>query len=97
MLRRSLVGEYLGHALVGLLYSMHEFRADVDDNLSDLLQYMDEEGYTDFVEQPNHALAALYLAETLQIDDLYVRAYAHCVGMGNELCGYSEYQVCILM
>lgn len=91
--RRSLVGEYLGHALVGLLYSLHEFRADVQDNVKDMMEYMDEEGYLDVVEQPAHALALMHLGEAFQLRDLYIRAFAHCVGMNDKLHDCPGYQV----
>ena len=96
VLRRSVVGEHLGQALVGLLYSMHEFRADVKDNLKDMMDYMDEEGYLDLVNQPNHAVGMLYLAERFQMKDIYIRAFAHCVGMGSKLLTSLEYQVTFL-
>ncbi|KAL6870141.1 hypothetical protein ACO1O0_001477 [Amphichorda felina] len=92
VLRRSVVGEHLGQALVGLLYSMHEFRADVKDNVKDMMDYMDEEGYLDLVNQPNHAVGMLYLAEKFQMKDIYIRAFAHCVGMGSKLLTSLEYQ-----
>ncbi|KFH45342.1 hypothetical protein ACRE_038470 [Hapsidospora chrysogenum ATCC 11550] len=92
VLRRSLVGEHLGHALVGLMYSMYEFRADVKDHVADLMDYMDEEGYVDVVNQPINAVAMVQLAETFQMKDLYIRALAHCVGMNDQVCTTSEYQ-----
>lgn len=93
VLRRSLVGEHLGQALVGLMCSMSEFRADVKDNVGDMLEYLDEEGYLTLVNQPTHALAVLYMAEYFRMRDLYIRAYAHCTGMGDEVCTTSEFQV----
>lgn len=91
--RRSLVAEYLGHALVGLLYSLHEFRADVTDNVADMMDYMDEEGYLDIIEQPSHAVALVHLAEAFQMRDLYIRAFAHCVGMSDEIHHCPGYEV----
>ncbi|KAG9257153.1 uncharacterized protein F5Z01DRAFT_455939 [Emericellopsis atlantica] len=84
--RRSLVGEHLGSAIVALMYSMHEFRSDdVEDHAADVHGYLDEEGYLDLVNQPNHALGLLYYAETFRIRDMYIRALAHCVGMSDRL------------
>ncbi|EMT64240.1 hypothetical protein FOC4_g10010731 [Fusarium odoratissimum] len=83
--RRSMVGYSLGGALIGLLHSMHEFRSGVDDNVSDMMEYFDEEGYLDMANQPNHALAILQLAECFQMKELYIRAFAHCVGMSENL------------
>ncbi|CAG7559184.1 unnamed protein product [Fusarium equiseti] len=79
--RRSMVGTCLGSAVIGLLHSMHEFRCGVEDNVADMLDYFDEEGYLDMANQPNHALAMLQLAESFQMRDLYIRAFTHCVGM----------------
>lgn len=91
--RKSMVGEHLGTALVGLLYSMHEFRVEGSDNVADLADYLEEEGYLGFVNQPNHALAILHLAETFEITDLYVKAFAHCAGMSDRLYTSEEYEV----
>lgn len=91
--RRSMVGNTLGDALVGVFHSMHEFRSDVDDNVEDLMDYLDEEGYLDMANQPNHALAILHLAECFQMKELYIRAFAHAVGMNDNLVSSTEYQV----
>lgn len=86
-----MVGSHLGEALVGLLHSMHEFRHYTEDNVKDILAYMDEEGYLDVANQPTYALAVLHLAESFQMKDLYISAFAHCVGMGDELFSSPEY------
>lgn len=91
--RGSMVGEHLGYALVALLHSMHEFRAGVEDNLGDLLVYLDEEGYLSLADQPSHAMALLFLAESFQLGELYTRAFAHCVGMSERLSSSTEYHV----
>ena len=93
VVRGSMVGEHLGNALVALLHSMHEFRAGVEDNLGDLLGYLDEEGYLFLADQPSHAMALLFLAESLQLGQLYARAFAHCVGMSERLSSSTEYHV----
>ncbi|CVK88329.1 uncharacterized protein FMAN_04972 [Fusarium mangiferae] len=90
--RRSMVGYSLGNALIGLLHSMHEFRSGVDDNVSDMMEYFDEEGYLDMANQPNHALAILQLAECFQMKELYIRAFAHCVGMSEYLFENAGFQ-----
>ncbi|KAF9781456.1 hypothetical protein IL306_013452 [Fusarium sp. DS 682] len=90
--RRSMVGYSLGGALIGLLHSMHEFRSGVDDNVSDMMAYFDEEGYLDMANQPNHALAILQLAECFQMKELYIRAFAHCVGMSEYLFENAGFQ-----
>lgn len=91
--RRSVVGENLGDALVTLLNSMHEFRSADADNVDDLMNYCDEEGYFDLCNQPSHSLAILNLAESFRLRDLYVDAFAHCVGMSDNLFRSSEYLV----
>ncbi|KAI1878169.1 uncharacterized protein JN550_000351 [Neoarthrinium moseri] len=91
--RRSLVGEHLGTALIGLLHSMYEFRTTDVDNLADIQNYMDEEGYLDFKSQPSHALACLHFAEVFQLRDLYIEAFAHCCGMSDRLFLGPEYQL----
>ncbi|KAI0128956.1 hypothetical protein BJ170DRAFT_354801 [Xylariales sp. AK1849] len=91
--RRSLVGEHLGSALITLMHSMHEFRTADVDNLADLVGYMDEEGYLEIKNQPSHALAVLHLAETFQLRDLYIDAFAHCCGMSDQLFLGPEYQL----
>ena len=90
--RRSMVGEQLGAALVGLLHSMHEFRSEDEDNVEDLMDYLDEEGYLDLVGQADYALAMLHLAEFFQLKGLYVQAFAHCVGMSDVLHTSTEFE-----
>ncbi|OHW92187.1 hypothetical protein CSPAE12_09198 [Colletotrichum incanum] len=90
--RRSVVGEHLGTALIGLLNTMAEFRGNDEDNVPDLMSYLDEEGYLDIKGQPHHALALLHLAEFFQMRDMYIDAFSHCVGMSEELVYSPEYQ-----
>ncbi|KAI1494804.1 hypothetical protein F5X96DRAFT_465299 [Biscogniauxia mediterranea] len=84
-LRRSMVGETLGSALTALMRSMYEFRTRDVDNIQDMIDYMDEEGYLYLINQPTHALALLHLGETFQLRELYVNALAHCCGMNDRL------------
>lgn len=91
--RRSLVGATLGNALIGVLNSMSEFRNHDEDHASDLLDYLDEEGYLDIRSHPVHALAILRLAELFRLRDLYVHAFCHCVGMSERLYSTPEYEV----
>ncbi|KAI1771312.1 hypothetical protein F4818DRAFT_210158 [Hypoxylon cercidicola] len=91
--RRSMVGENLGSALITLMHSMHEFRSKNADNVQDLMDYLDEEGYLNFRNHPTHALAALHLAETFQLRDLYINAFAHCCGMSDQLFTVPEYEL----
>ncbi|KAM0820545.1 hypothetical protein AB5N19_06364 [Seiridium cardinale] len=91
--RRSLVGEHLGTALISLLRSMHELRIADADNLTDLLGYVDEEGYLDMKDRPVHALAMLHFAEAFQLRNVYIEAFAHCCGMSERLFLSPEYQL----
>lgn len=88
-----MVGNHLGNALVALNSSMHEFRDAGVDNKRDLLGYLDEEGYLDTRHQPNYALAILHVAENFELRDLYIDAFAHCVGMSERLYRSPEYSV----
>ncbi|CAN8097559.1 unnamed protein product [Discula destructiva] len=89
--RRSVVGDHLGNALIGLTNAMEELREPDADNIQDLLNYLDEEGYLDMRNQPDHALGLLHVAEVMQMDELYLDAFAHCVGMSEHLYKHSEY------
>uniref|UniRef100_L2FHR6 DUF8004 domain-containing protein n=1 Tax=Colletotrichum fructicola (strain Nara gc5) TaxID=1213859 RepID=L2FHR6_COLFN len=90
--RRSVVGEHLGSALIGLMNSMAEFRSNGEDHMMDLHSYLDEEGYLDLKGHAHHALAILHLAEFFQVRDMYIDAFSHCVGMSEELFCSPEYQ-----
>ncbi|KAG8414589.1 hypothetical protein J3459_014251 [Metarhizium acridum] len=93
VLRRSLVGETLGEALIGLLNCMHEYRSGGKvDNAADIIGYLDEKGYLCLAGQPAHALAVLQLAETFRLKDLYLQALAHCVGMRDMLLCRREFK-----
>lgn len=91
--RRSVVGRHLGNALIGLTEAMDEFRDPDVDNIGDLFAYLDEEGYLDMGNQPDHALAMLHLSESLQMREMYTDAFAHCVGMSEHLYKHHEYSV----
>lgn len=94
ILRRSLVGETLGGAIIELLNSMHEYRSPGKvNNTADILEYLDEEGYLCLAGQPDHALAVLHVAETFRWRDLYLQALAHCVGIRERLSHGAEFQV----
>lgn len=83
--RRSLVGNHLGGALVGLLNSLNEFRSVGEDNFQALFDYMDEEGYLDMRNSPDHALGMLFFAEHFQLEEFWTEAFVHCVGMYESL------------
>jgi hypothetical protein len=93
---RPVVGEHLGGALVVLLSTLTEFRTPgAVDNVDDILNYIDEQGYADIRNYPDHALAILAFAEHYQFKDMWIDAFAHCVGMHEEIFDSSEYEVCL--
>ena len=64
-----------------------------EDNVQDILDYMDEEGYADMRNQPDHALAVLFFAEHFRFKDLWIDAFAHCTGMQEKLPGSLGFEV----
>ncbi|XWW97532.1 hypothetical protein V2A60_005516 [Cordyceps javanica] len=86
-----LVGTHLGEEIVTLFQSMDTYRSLGADSIADLLAYLDAAGYMNIVAQPDHALASLYAAELLRHQDLYTRAFVHCVGMGERIYRSTEY------
>ncbi|KAI0862719.1 hypothetical protein F4860DRAFT_109641 [Xylaria cubensis] len=90
--RRSMVGECLGITLITLMHSLQQFRTPDANNVQDLMDYMDGEGYLDLNGQPTYASALLLLGEAFQLRNLYIDAFAHCCGMSDQLYLSSEYQ-----
>lgn len=88
-----LVGTHLGGEIVTLFRNMVAYRPRDADSTRDLLAYLDFAGYLDIVAQPHHTLAILYVAEFLRDQDLYTRAFVHCVGMGDQVFRSTEYTV----
>lgn len=64
---------------------MQVFRSNDEGNQQDILDYIDEQAYSDFRECPDHALGVLYFAEELQLQDLWTDAFVHCAGMNDRL------------
>lgn len=91
--RKSLVGNNLGGALVGLFNSMNQFRSAGEDNVQAIMDYMDEEGYADMRNHPDHALALLFFAEQFHFRDLWIDAFAHCTGMNEKLIASPGFEV----
>lgn len=75
-----LTGKTLGQSLVDLKRRLDIYRPETD-NKDDLVAYADSQRYLDFRECVDHALATLHLAETLKLEDLYIDAFTHCVGL----------------
>ncbi|KAL8761603.1 MAG: hypothetical protein Q9184_002278 [Pyrenodesmia sp. 2 TL-2023] len=92
MFEKPLVGHRLGDSLLSLLERMNEFREDEDQNLEDMLAYLDSQDYTDFHSCPDHALAVLQFAEKHELLELWRDSFCHCVGMSQDLPFSSEYE-----
>ena len=93
MFERPLVGERLGDALIALLNRMDEFRPNQEVNQDDMIAYLDEQGYTDFRDCPDHALAVLQFAEKFRDRELWTDAFVHCAGMWDLLDKSAEFEV----
>lgn len=93
MFEKPLVGTELGEALISLLDRMSDFRLDEEESQDDLLAYIDGQGYADFRECPDHALAVLRFAEKCEFRDLWTDAFVHCVGMNDRLVSSAEFEV----
>ncbi|KAL8862748.1 MAG: hypothetical protein Q9178_000690, partial [Gyalolechia marmorata] len=92
MFEKPLVGERLGDSLLSLLDRMNDFRGDEDENIEDILAYMDSQEYTDFRRCPDHALAILQFAERHELLELWRDSFCHCAGMSNELQSSDEFE-----
>ncbi|KAL8949209.1 MAG: hypothetical protein Q9222_004659 [Ikaeria aurantiellina] len=93
MFEKPLVGGRLGDALLSLLERMNEFRADEDENLEDMLNYLDSQEYTDFRSCPDHALAVLQFAEKHELLELWRDSFCHCAGMSADLPASAEFEL----
>lgn len=91
---KPLVGVHLGKSIVQLQERLHTFRSSKEvNNHSDLMEYLEEMGYLEFGHNPDYALAILYYAEHYRLQDLWIDAFAHCVGMNDLLSMSSEFEV----
>ncbi|KAF2467154.1 uncharacterized protein BDR25DRAFT_305616 [Lindgomyces ingoldianus] len=90
---KPLVGNHMGKALVDLQQRMQLFRSGRINNHQDFLDYAKHQGYRDFVECADYALAMLYYAEHYQLRDVWIDAFVHCVGMNDCLSLSSEFQL----
>lgn len=80
-----LAGRTLGVSLVALKERIDQHRSARDRELtkSEVISFAESQGYLDFRECVDHALAALMLADRLQQEDLWVDAFVHAVGMSH--------------
>lgn len=79
--------------MVDLQERMRLFRSERVDNQQDFLKYADAQGYRDFVDFPDYALAVLFYAEHFKLRDAWIDAFAHCVGMNEKLILSPEFSV----
>jgi len=81
---RPLAGRALGLSLVALKERIESYRpTDVTQTKLEVLAYAESQRYLDFRECIDHALAALLLAEHVEVEDMWVDAFAHCVGLSH--------------
>lgn len=81
---QALVGEKLGQALVDLWKRTKAWLPE-EDAAAKLLSYCDQQGYLSLAENVAHATAILHFSEKAQIQELWTNAFAHCVGMHEQL------------
>lgn len=89
---KPLVGAHLGKSLIDLQERMHLFRSGQTNNHEDFMAYAEKLGYLNFVNCPDYALAMLHYAERYQLQELWIDAFAHCVGMNDNLCLSTEFE-----
>jgi hypothetical protein len=92
LFKKPLIGSHLGAAFVDLQDRIQLFRGAQSDSFADFLEYADDQGYRDYPDCPNHALAMLYYAEHYRLRDVWVDAWVHCVGMNDSLVLSTEFQ-----
>jgi hypothetical protein len=93
LLGKPLVGEHMGQAFVHLQERLMLYRPGHLSNHQDFLDYAENQGYRDLVECTDYALASLYYAEHFKLRDVWIDAFAHCVGMNDSLVLSPEYNV----
>ncbi|KAF3039090.1 hypothetical protein E8E11_000263 [Didymella keratinophila] len=93
LLGKPLVGYSMGQSFVDLQERIRLFRSGSIDNQDDFLQYTEDQGYRDFAECTDYALASLFYAETYKIRPAWIDAFAHCVGMNESLSLSPEYAI----
>jgi len=93
VLGKPLVGLQMGQAFVDLYERMKLFRSERVNNHQDFLDYAANQGYRDLVECTDYALASLFYAERYKLREVWIDAFAHCVGMGDSITLSPEYTV----
>lgn len=93
LFRRPLVGIHLGRTLIDLQERIHLFRPGNRNNHNDFMGYLDSMRYLDFAHCPDYSLGLLQFAEHYQLKELWIDAFAHCVGMNKILSESPEFLV----
>lgn len=91
---RPMAGKSLSAALDGVMKRITALRpSEIPLNRRDMLAYLRRQGYADFRECADHAVAVLYMAEQYEIGELWNDAFAHCVGMIERLGACVDFEV----
>lgn len=81
---RPVVGERLSNALVDLWKRLRDWLPSPAPSV-DFTVYLERQGYLNLAESSEHALACLKFAEVARIEDVWIDAFVHCVGMHERL------------
>ena len=91
ILGRPVVGTILGQALIDLRERLDVFRPNDTRNHDEFMAYLEKAGYLEVAHAPDYALALLNVAEHFKLQELWVDAFAHCVGMESVLRSHPEF------
>lgn len=80
LLNKSIVGEKFGSALAHLWTRIETWQPN-DTSSETFQQYCAEQGYLNFAGNLDYAAAALFWSEQAHTRDVWIDAFAHCVGM----------------
>ena len=83
-LGKPVVGEKLSIALIDLWARLREWLPNPSPR-AEFTTYLERQGYSNFAENPEHALACLKFAEETKFNAIWVDAFVHCVGMHERL------------
>ncbi|KAF2480742.1 hypothetical protein BDY17DRAFT_326621 [Neohortaea acidophila] len=86
---RPVVGEKLSVALINLWRRLQDWQ--IPTRPADFTAFLEKQGYLDYTENPEHALACLKLADDARIRDIWIDSFVHCVGMRERLDLSPEY------
>lgn len=78
-----LVGEKLSIALIDLWRRIQLWKLTI--RAADFTSYLEKQGYLDFTENTEHALACLKFTEEARLRDIWIDSFVHCVGMHSRL------------